>query len=793
MDEIFVNDRRMDTSEGYAVQCIYNSPYFTDIDSIVSNRTTQVELPKTANNLRAIEQSDLPNEGRFPFYRHRVLVKRDGIQLFSGWGNVTSITPTAIKMAFYWGNISAFKRLLDAKLADMQTAEDYIGYSVSGTTNYPEYYPNGWRSPDNWGSQGEVQPIMSMDEIFSRIADTYGISFTFDTAEANPFGKFNIPITRREADAYTREEQGVVFNGTTYADETIEVQVTSGTTITHYLRYMTAAVQDVNNLNAAGRINVEGMERITVSVNAGLTISGDSALEVYGLGDNIVRRLHTFKTTNGVVTATQSATVSVDGISEVVVAIEHGSFTAPTATIITAAIVRVYDADLQQLTFGEGALIGLYSNLPDWSVSQLLKNLMKMCGVFAYATSDTAITFTTIGKLYERRAVALDWTDKLSNVGDAPTEKLMSFGNYSQRNWCRYADDDTVQGDYSGYLVVQNAALEAEGEIIRLDFAATDGNRIPVWQGGEWQDVQPRILWYDGEAITFKGLSWYDLLRKNYYNYQMMIEYPRTIKTTVRLTTAELAKIDPLTPIYARQWGHYYAVMKATAKADNMVDVELLRMGRATTYRTAGDAEYLLELQQTASGYTVTLPNETAATIQQMIESDDYHVAVFRYGYTRRGEHKQRYNRFVGNQWTKTDRKGSEYRKYRKQLRYRMIGHDILQGGSLAGQAATSARYTDATLIFEIGDTITLPLLTSGGTTRLVTSKGRVRNTAANGLANLYVALVKRYNPNENDDDVYNTSSYGWVAVSNMLQVRGISDDGTAVWEFTRENLVFEA
>jgi hypothetical protein len=38
-------------------------------------------------------------------------------------------------------------------------------------------------------------------------------------------------------------------------------------------------------------------------------------------------------------------------------------------------------------------------------------------------------------------------------------------------------------------------------------------------------------------------------------------------------------RYDPTTPIYVRQWGHYYAVIKLTTKENNTADVELLQLG----------------------------------------------------------------------------------------------------------------------------------------------------------------------------------------------------------------------
>ena len=54
-EQIYINGYLMDQNEGKGISLVFQSPYFTDIDSIISNRTSSVELPKTTNNLMAVD------------------------------------------------------------------------------------------------------------------------------------------------------------------------------------------------------------------------------------------------------------------------------------------------------------------------------------------------------------------------------------------------------------------------------------------------------------------------------------------------------------------------------------------------------------------------------------------------------------------------------------------------------------------------------------------------------------------------------------------------------------------
>lgn len=823
----------MDQNEGKGISLVFQSPYFTDIDSIISNRTSSVELPKTTNNLMAVDYAHLAGtDALFEYNKHKVIYKRDGVQLFSGTATLLSITPTSLKFSFVWGNVGVFKALLDTKLRDLQTDDDYIVYDSSGVnaSANKDYFPGEWRDHSKWGNNGEsIQPIMPVAKIMQRIKERFGVSINFSSGK-QPFDNYYIPLTYRNADDKGRMEQGVKFSGNSMVSQ--QSQVISGYGL-YYTRLNGVVVGDFYNDN--GIIDTSGFGKIRVKFCKGFSISRprlqswSAGFWVGTVNDNgtYYQRIKSPKYTrttdesgnNYIYTITEDYIVTLDKqYSNIVIAVSDSGGESKKPTILATSDIYVYDAALEELEFGKGSLYPLYRNLPDWSVSQLIKNLMKLEGVFAYSNDDTTINFATIGDLYSNRISALDWSDKLIDIEKGPTERSVSFNDLAKKNWCRYAEDDNVQSNYDGYIRSNGVDIEEENDLIELDFAPTQSvnteDIIECWKTDdngnvEWNEVTPRILHLayskkaEKEIVTFSGLDWRTLLNNRYANYQNIVEYPRTIKASVQLSLYDILQLDMRVPVYSKQWGHYYAITKLTTKENGVADVELLQLGKATIYSTFGGTsgeeveQYELGAMPLGNGsYYIDLKGKTTETIESLIANNDYHLALIRYGYARRGRKGKKIDRLYGEIGTHTAYT-TQYKKYRGGERFRIIGHDILKRVTREGAGTTPLNdyltgttkqldaYANSTLIFEFGDTVVLPPMKTHK--KIVSRNGHICNTSARGMADLYVGLIKRYK--EGDPDEFNLRSYGWTCVSNLLQVRGLHSDHLGWWEFEESNI----
>lgn len=612
MERIFINGIEIEREAEKAVSLVYQSPYFTDIDFIVSNRTTSVDIPRTPNNMRAVEYAGaMQGTSLFEYNIHKVVYERDGVQLFKGTATLLSISPTSYKFTFAWGNISAFQQMLDTNLRDLQTEaeSDYIGYNSSTVASNRTYYPNGWNTVSNWGYEVDglsVQPIMPVAQIMSRLAERFGVSFSFP--EGRNFDKYRIPIVTRYGDEKSASWQGVKFIrgglGVTYQGDG-GITYLSGTAADR------SGGLDVNE----GIINTQDINTLVVEVSRGFQTKEEVSPFMLAVGlrvmaityegaDAIFTTLATIPTQREyhyndgeayyTYTVERDASYSVDVSEwdEVVIAV---AYKAPTSSILDDSTltqvevvsnpgVTVYDPEADTVEYGGTSILPLFANLPDMSVADFLKNLMKIEGVFAYSNNDSEVVFVSLDYLYNNRAQAQDWSDKMMTTNGLPTEMATAFNSLAQKNWMRYAEDEQVPTSYNGYIVVYSALLEQENDLIEEDFAPTQGNSIGVWvqgaNGVEWNDVEPRILREQADgSISFNGMGWDSLIASNYATYQSTVLQPRTVKVGAVITTADLLAFDFTRPIYVKQWGHYYAVTKLTTKDNHTADVELLQLG----------------------------------------------------------------------------------------------------------------------------------------------------------------------------------------------------------------------
>lgn len=831
-EQFYINGVLMDQASGKSASLVYQSPFFTDIDNIVSNRTNSVDFPTTEKNLSAIQNAHLPaGTSKFAYRKHSALYFRDGVQIFSGFGTLLSITPTAIKFSFTWGNVNAFQKLLDIKLRSLQTANDYVDWNnaeILSNNYYPmnvAYSKNGWHG-SQYVSVGHTHPMLKVSDILTRLQAQSGITFSGHSV----FNNLAIPILNMNADDKAKEAQGINLVSGDYDRATISLQ--------YFWRFGCDTGAGDRDLKGQflgnGAFDVTEYNKIRIILRAGSKFktyrTAPSGIPVAIRGINVYAcdedgligsRITQIPMSWNDLDANRQRvqySVSEDKVVDIDLNWASGGNTGKynyiqlvPFSLGTAYNGSLYDIDVdidivcgydeeQKIEFG--GIYPLYANLPDWTASQLLKNLMKIRGVFATCPDEHTIHFISIDKLYENRSKALDWTDKLMlTSGTKPDEMSPTFGSYGQDNMLRWAEDKTNTQSFDGSLKVDNETLDAEKELLKLDFAGTEYvvfgvdesltmNCYSVNPDGdgeaeEFTDPTPRIFEVTGRVASFVNLDFKNAATGSYRTYQQTIAQPRVLKAKILVDALDLQNLDLSVPIYSFALGHYYAINKLTTKDGYTADAELLQLGQldvaSEEVPTSEDISSDLVLIRNEDGtYYASIPSLTGTALELMIADNNYRVCILRYGYVRRGKRFQYYDNRNKKVWSHTQRR-SGYRYDRKGLTWRIIGRDILYEGSQPAhsQQTKTGYYNGSTLVFKLKDTIVLPNMRTGQR-RFVTRDGRIRNRACDGLNELFIAL-------------FHKEDKTWKRVSNILQVRGRTTDKTAVWEFEESNIVLNA
>lgn len=850
-EQIYINGILMEQDGSKTASLVFQSPFFTDIDAIVSNRTNSVDFPATDNNLRAIDNAHLSGSAsKFAYRKHRVLYYRNGVQIFSGYATLLSITDTQIKFTFTWGNVNAFKKLLDLKLRDLQTDADYVDWTdaaISSDQHYPTnivYKTSGYHGTQ-YVTVGHTHPVLRVSDILARLSAASGVSFVGSSV----FDNLAVPILYRNADEYSKTAQGI------HLSHNALINLAANQWQHKYVLDCLAADQDLKGQYLGnGVFDVSEYESIRIILKSGshfrtyhanqstitpiITGLGVIATDESGANTKLITTIpmnyvrlgdyNTFSVSEDVQKDIDLSWLS-SGESGKYNYIQLCVFWYGNAYVSSAAVsgismdVSIVCGIQEEAQVLFGSKYPLFLNLPDWDASQFLKNLMKLKAVFAHCPDGNTIEFKTIASLYNNRGIALDWTDKLILTnGTDPAEQTPTFGSFAQRNRCDYAEDDTNTQTFNGELIVDNDTLDAESDLIKLDFAGTqyrmsddsevleihcysvnpDGDSTEI---EEFKEVTPRIVELNSRMASFRNLDWKNLVKSAYYTYQQTIASPKVIKASVLVDALDLQDVDLSIPIYTYALGHYYAINKLTTKDGDVADVELLQLGKlADVIDTPTSEEVTSNLvveRNTDGTYYLNIPSLSGTALQDIISSPDYHIVLMRYGYARRGKWFRYADNTGGYLWSHTSRKTSRtvfnyidehgkpaqggcssYKIVRKGRRYRIIGETALRKGAepSSSQQVASHYYDGATLVFELKQTIVLPKMRpvhSNGRSAVITRDGRISNKSTTGLTEIFAVLMHKEG---------NT----WKQASNIVQLRGTNADKTQLWEFETSNFV---
>ena len=606
-EELYINGELMDLDAGFkGVQMVFQSPYLTDLKSIVSNRTNSVTLPATQRNKAIIGCTSLQEQNTFAYRKHRAIYKREGVQMFDGSATLLSVTDTQIQMCFTWGNVDAFQRLFDMRLRDLAAyneREQYIQYNAP-YGDLQLYYS----MPVDCGL-GRKQPALLASRIISRIQSACGVS---GLSNVNDWKYLGVLLTTNRGDEHTKYEQGVNYG--TLALKC--VTVSENYRITAIVKGSDSSDAH-NSMDSDGVIDVTSASKLrvklsgTLEVTQPMTVAGGYQMWL------LLDKGNGFTLSDGIKIA--------DGINEGVVAggarkykyvldydqtidVEKAQY----ACIIVSYDIDSYDPSIlvnslssrlildpsisEEVIWGTSYSITPYPmwhNLPDMSCGDFIKSLMLPFGLFAYCKTDNRIEFTSFAELYTNRTRALDWTDKM--LKRYPTNIQTKIDGYARNNFVKYkADEGVVEGSLDGVIVCDDENLEAEKTLYENPFTLPQYDFVPLWTSNEDGTIDftgdervPRLIGlYESstppqyvQRLGYQSrLAWSNVLTKYYTEYQRVVNKPVVIKADFLITTADLNALDMRVPVYLKQTGRYYAIRKLTTKNAKVAEAELIEL-----------------------------------------------------------------------------------------------------------------------------------------------------------------------------------------------------------------------
>lgn len=241
-------------------------------------------------------------------------------------------------------------------------------------------------------------------------------------------------------------------------------------------------------------------------------------------------------------------------------------------------------------------------NLPDIKVTDFLKCICILTSTFpSQRFIGGTLTFADIVNLWEAKAQAVDWTKKLipSEASNHPRQTDFSVEDYCQHNIYKWKEDDTVYQQHDADMTIDNKTLEYTQDVCTLPFAATDGNRIPIYEweskrytfgrttttvqvATQYKACKDRIVNLtkndDGYAELAFNIDLQDIFDNKLEKLRKTVANPHHIVERFNLSDLEILNFDETKPVYLAQYGAYFAVLEIKTTNSGYCEVTMIEL-----------------------------------------------------------------------------------------------------------------------------------------------------------------------------------------------------------------------
>lgn len=631
--ELYINGELCDLSADEAITLRYQSPIFSGLDIIQSNRSYEIRLPLTSRNRKAIgfaERLDIDAEE--PYKRLPAALYQEGVPLFTtGYAVIIEISDV-ISAVLTWGNVDNFQPLFDANLQELDEqlgSDKYIGWdentkilAAPSTPDYPAVAFWGIDFGMGISNPKYLHPSITVSALLTAIEGYNGITIEGKErlAESHDLPLI-LPLVTKKGDAevnyvfrsYTGMDISGLYVGRGYV--CLDGRDNAGIISEDKSSFKTQGIKQV-------RVLIQGDDGQGFSVKyeeTGMSVTVPYAVNLYvnGYYDNggfkelykasayrIINQEAYFFPIDG--------KLEVEGFDSLRIEIEVNtsdpSFQYPKRL---NGYVEIW-GDYPKLEAAFPGYFPIAKNLPDMTQGDFVLTFMAMFGLFAYADreSPNTIKLISIEDILGSQGGTIDWSDKvLLNDGhdvSRPDSSVFTLADFAQRNLLDYDNDDDVTTDTHGLITVRNENIEKETNLVELPFSASETTLtagvscaiVPLYEKRDnaedevdYSDCDPRILagnadqtYNGGEICTGRFETWMKfggeegLLATYYGGYQRVVDRIRIVTLRAKLTALDLMQLDYTKPVYISQFGQAFALYSVETGEDGICDCELIHL-----------------------------------------------------------------------------------------------------------------------------------------------------------------------------------------------------------------------
>lgn len=590
-EELYIKGESVDLGDS-EITLNFKSNLLGDISKITASNSYTIKLPRTNKNIRLLDFPDVAGHESYMMRDYfNAEYYRNGVKLFDAKAVLISCSEDGFDVALTWGMSEIFIQLMNddksiQEFADMalpwNSSTTYDNGLVNGQLSHGYIRHNAGIDVDSNRDKIFIHPSVNCMRLLEEIASYYGLtmdwgsykqyiellylplisqkaSSKYNFFEANITGTLDSDIKYVKFTQINRVDGINISNTETYGD-VVRIYETSLDWELDILIY-TNKHNTLNVVELAFYSNAQYIKSLQISSN-------DIGLCAY----------------KGVIPfdITEYSNITIR------IRINNGALLG-----IIKSYIKIFSEDVQSVSYNQYYPIG--SNLPDISVVDFIKQICWLFGLFAIK-SDTGVSFISVNKIIDNRDKAVDWSKKLVPTGWTAKETSYTFGDFAQKNYLRYEENENAKSA-DGYMVVQNKTLDHEKDLVKLPYTAGGDNgdmrAVPYFKWSddgtivELEDCGDRIMQlvisFDSQGkedarLDFSDLKFQNLVsRFGLSSYKDLIKLPFVIKDTFRLTEIDLKNIDYSIPVYIERYAAFFAIISIKSQGDYS-ECELIKL-----------------------------------------------------------------------------------------------------------------------------------------------------------------------------------------------------------------------
>lgn len=590
-EELYIKGESVDLGDS-EITLNFKSNLLGDISKITASNSYTIKLPRTNKNIRLLDFPDVAGHESYMMRDYfNAEYYRNGVKLFDAKAVLISCSEDGFDVALTWGMSEKFIQLMNddksiQEFADMalpwNSSTTYDNGLVNGQLSHGYIRHNAGIDVDSNRDKIFIHPSVNCMRLLEEIASYYGLtmdwgsykqyiellylplisqkaSSKYNFFEANITGTLDSDIKYVKFTQINRVDGINISNTETYGD-VVRIYETSLDWELDILIY-TNKHNTLNVVELAFYSNAQYIKSLQISSN-------DIGLCAY----------------KGVIPfdITEYSNITIR------IRINNGALLG-----IIKSYIKIFSEDVQSVSYNQYYPIG--SNLPDISVVDFIKQICWLFGLFAIK-SDTGVSFISVNKIIDNRYKAVDWSKKLVPTGWTAKETSYTFGDFAQKNYFRYEENENAKSA-DGYMVVQNKTLDYEKDLLKLPYTAGGDNgdmrAVPYFK---WSDdgtivelvdcgdrIMQLVISFDSQGKEDARLDFSDLKFQNRVSrfglssYQDHIKSPFVIKDTFRLTEIDLKNLDYTIPVYIERYAAFFAIISIKSQGDYS-ECELLKL-----------------------------------------------------------------------------------------------------------------------------------------------------------------------------------------------------------------------